>query len=818
MYGSVPQRCSIDAAWLIQEFIDEAIAGDTPATAVSLDLSKAYNTIHRDVLRHIARKVGWPDTLLSTYQDFLQRLRRRFKLHSGLHGCMTSQIGVPEGDPIAVISMILITWVVTLHIEAGDGKLASYVDNWTLMTTKHPSALQLLLARMKHAADTLVLLLNPDKTTCFSTSAEYRVLLRSATFHGFPLHVANYLQDLGVGYNVTKQSTSKILLQRFQANDHKLHRLQLMPWSAARKCQVIVRVIAPAMFFGVPFASTSPTYLAMIRGRFSATVWGGKQRNHFLAPMFGSDVIYEPMLLTWAMRLRALRRMFSKDTSRILQRWNSSLGKRATGPLWYLFQHVQLFGATVTVDGKIQLDSGAHVDLLRDDLKSIQSAMQLSWCRTFSKKLQKKEEFRDIAFIDWELTFALKKSSKVPQMHIGSFMSGAAMFTRQKLHFLDEQSSRCMHCRAVDSQQHRLFHCPFYEQCRRGLPVQDMAQWPLLFTNWGFVKRPVALQEWDRYVHALPMPSEAVFFKERIHLFTDGSTAHPTSVARSAWSVTLADPQSLEPALVHSGELPGMQCNYRAELCAVLVAVQCSEGAHLHVDNLAVVLGMQRLLSKGWETQYWLKQSQLPLWRSLWLALQPKLHLGWDVSHVKSHRNLSEATSEYDQWRIAHNAHADTFAKKANADRPPGSWKCMREHTMSSYDSRAACMQYICCSHESSWLLLPWPRQRIVPRFPYRNCSGMMAFLWIFRLKPSRIAFCARLSWMFLLVSCVAIIGAILALLAQYICFMCNLFFQQGGLCPTIWRLGSKTASLHNGGAACLQRGCTRHPMNTYLW
>ena len=670
LYGSVPNRCSTDAAWLIQDFMDEAIANETPATAVSLDLSKAYNTIQRDILGVIAKRLGWPEMLLTAYQDFLNRLRRRFKLHAGLHGCSTSTVGVPEGDPIAVISMILITWVVTLHIQHGDGTLASYVDNWTLMTDTHPTDMQTLLSRMKAATDTLCLLLNPDKTTCFSTSSEYRAIMRSMEFHGFPLHVANQLQDLGVGYNVTKQATAKVLLQRFQANDHKLHRLQLMPWSAARKCQVILRIIAPAMFFGVPFASTSPTFLAMLRGRFSATIWGGRTRNHFLAPMFGTDVVYEPALLTWAMRLQALRRMFSKDADRLTNRWSLAVQKRATGPLLYIFQHLQMFGAEAILNLKVKLDDGKIWDLVRDDTPSLQYAMQLSWCRMFSAKLERKEEFRDIRLVDWDLTSRFKKASQVPQTTIGNFMSGAALFTRQKLHFLDDTSARCMHCGEEDSQHHRLFHCPFYASCRIGLPIQSMEHWPALFTQWGFVKCPCAIKEWDHYVQLLQIPDEPPFFCEHVHLFTDGSTACADTVARSAWSVQLADPQTLEPAMFLAGEVPGLQDNYRAELCAAMVAIQSSRGAHLHVDNIAVVHGIQRLLSRGWEPAYWSKHRQASLWYSLWVSLEAKLQYDWQISHVKSHRSRASA-SRTEEWEIAHNEHADYFAKQANIQRQP---------------------------------------------------------------------------------------------------------------------------------------------------
>ena len=112
------------------------------------------------------------------------------------------------------------------------------------------------------------------------------------------------------------------------------------------------------------------------------------------------------------------------------------------------------------------------------------------------------------------------------------------------------------------------------------------------------------------------------------------------------------------------------QDNYRAELYAAYVAVQCAESATLFSDNLAMVLGFQVLLSRGWVSSRFLQQAETALWWELWLCLAPKRER-WRVCHVKSHTKPQQNESFVQKWARHHNATADQTAKNAHALRSP---------------------------------------------------------------------------------------------------------------------------------------------------
>ena len=218
LYGSVPGKSTLDTAWELQSTLEESMEDQDSIAGVTLDLSKAYNTLPRPFLYQLAAKSGWPAGLINTYDSFLGSLTRFFRIHEGLHRGTKSKVGVPEGCPLAVPMMILLTMGVTnlVLVRSQQGRLISYVDNRT-MTTSTVDSLQSLLHTVKWATDGLCLLLNPGKTAAFATTPQARSDMRRMSFAGFPLSVFHTTHDLGVTFTSTRRATSMSISDRLTA-------------------------------------------------------------------------------------------------------------------------------------------------------------------------------------------------------------------------------------------------------------------------------------------------------------------------------------------------------------------------------------------------------------------------------------------------------------------------------------------------------------------------------------------------------------------------------------------------------------------------
>ena len=671
LFGSVPGKCSADAAWELASCIEESLAENSDLFGVSLDLSKAYNTIQRNALQAFAVRCGWPAKLASAYVGYLDRLQRFFRIQDGVYGPVCSTVGIPEGCPLAVPSMILITWAVTQQTSLHGCCLTSYVDNWTIQSTtaeQIPRALQAI----SQATDSLHLLLNPEKTRAYATTPSGRNCLKAILFQGFPLEVSLKVGDLGVDFNVSRQQTTAAFEQRVEDNKTKFQRLQVMPWSAERKAEVLTRTLQPAILFGCELAAISQTSFKNLRGQFSGAVWGKtNRRNHFLSPLLGCSVVYEPFVEVLKRRVSALQRAVASSQDATSRRWNAVLrsSSRVTGPFSYLFQQLQALG-WVPLPGLICLDrQGCKVDLALTSKKHFRQLVLDDWWRTIADKLPDQPGLLQVECVDVSHTIQLRKRCKFKGSVLGCFTTGAAVFSNQKKHFLPEAACKCKHCGSEDSQMHRLRDCPFYEYARTHLPAGffEVVSEPELLR--GLFSLPVAVKDCQQWLMQQPSPSLSPFFDEPIAFFTDGSTEPHAVQAKCAWAVVIAETDSYNNAIFEHGILPGFQCNYRAELFAVLVTVKSGCGGVIYCDNQAVVCGLRVLSLQGWVHSKWLTCAATELWWDVWVAFAPNRGR-WEFCHVKSHSNWSVLPEGFQRWCAFHNDAADEAAKKARSKWP----------------------------------------------------------------------------------------------------------------------------------------------------
>ena len=667
LFGSVPGKSSMDAAWTLAANIESALAENRDLFGVSLDLSKAYNTLRREVLARFALRTGWPAKLVVAYNSFLSNLERYFQIHDGVYGPVTSCVGVPEGCPLAVPAMILTTWAVMNLVQSPKTTCVTYVDNWSLQCTDMPSV-QLALQHVSWATTSLQLLLNPEKTRAYATTPDARSLLRGVSFQGFKLEVLNRVGDLGVDFGAARQHVAAPVLRKLEQNEPKLRRLQLMPWPAHRKAGALQKVIHPAISFGSELAAVSLSTFSTIRGKYSTAVWGKKNhRNHFLGPLFGCAVNYEPVLEILKRRVASFQRFFGNSPFSVIQTWNAVLQSqgKVAGPVTYLFQHLRILRWEPLQDGYCRTDEGLVVHLPFLGRRRGFSLFLGSWWRVVLPKLRLQEGLVDLQGTELGQTMFLRCAAKCNWAQVGCFTAGAAVFTDQKKHFLGDAEALCTHCGEVDSQLHRLRHCPFYSHLREGLPKGFLDSLPLPILTRGLWPTPQAVIELENRLNSTALPDLRECFDGHVCLFTDGSTYCNNHVSQSAWSVILAEPDSFENAIAAKGCLPGVQSNFRAELFAVFVAVRQAEAADIYSDNLGVVSGFKRLLRTGWVHSWWIKTAEPELWFEVAEALQSK-NGPFRIHHVKSHQDPHLCTTEHEKWTFFHNDAADRAAKSAH--------------------------------------------------------------------------------------------------------------------------------------------------------
>ena len=667
LYGSIPGKSAMDLAWILQNEVETALHTNQHVAGFSLDLSKAYNTISRHAVRVLAKRLGWPETVIDAYQNFLFGVRRHFRVAEHLFPPRVSKVGVPEGCPLAVLSMIIVTWAVSGQVQAcHDIPLRSYVDNWRVQAPS-PQLACAATSTVAASSQKLGMTLSMDKLVGYATHKKFRGFLRQFVLEGSRVTVAHDFADLGVQFCARRAACAKGVQDRVDRNGVKLDRLQTMPWSLARKVACLTKFIFPSVFYGSEISSVSVSALRGFRGKCNKALWGpNNQRNHFLAPLLGAGEVYEPFLYVFKKRWTTLKRVWARYPS-IRCNWNALLEGPALqggGPLTYFFADLRSVGWDPLPDGLIAVPDHDNLSILLSNWDVVYSQVLVAWQRHVVTKVQGYKGLQGLSGFSVSLVRGVLSTDQGYDAQVANYSCGAIVPASRRKHFTSQDDLQCPFCQAELSIKHMLLGCPATLQCREALQIpSDLSDFELL---WGLFRTPPEVEQYHTLLRDLnwkPVPK--LFVGQEVHLFTDGSTQQPKNsiLSLSAWAVVLAEPGKLNGACVLRDFVPGQHhTNNRAELYGVLAAVLLGDGGTVYSDSKISVDGFGLLLKYGFDALVRSQYSNLDIWFAIHEALL-QCHGTWRIVKVKSHQAWHSAPDDWHAWLWYHNDMADEFAK-----------------------------------------------------------------------------------------------------------------------------------------------------------
>ena len=687
LHGSIPRRSAEDLAVDIQTCIEDAVLQSKFLAGCSLDLSKAYNTISRPLIWLLAEKAGWPVSVQHAYKGFLDGVTRFFQVGGSLLSPTTSKVGVPEGCPVAVVAMILVTALVSHRTQTRhDVPMRSFVDNWSL---QHAEASKVVAATEEVAMVTQKcgMILSLDKSLMYATTKQARQFLKKCKIGGQQVPTKNSFQDLGVVFTSRHQASSLNLSRRFSKHKCRFDKLRLRKCAPNRKAKALSRVVLPAVLYGAATASASASFLRNVRAAANAAVWGhSSNRDHFMTPLVSAAEIYEPFLHIFKQRWSVLRRLWMAGCASVHAVWGQlSAGVGVgCGPVSYFVQQLRRIGWDILPDGKVKTDAGLILELITTPWRDVRSFALDAWTNVTAVRAR---SGMALPVVSIPLVRSGLKSKDGYNSWLAGYCVGAMFSSAQRAKFLDAKTAACPHCEANLDAEHLLLCCPATESMREELGLCNLSLYQKSVVKWGMYDLPSEVQELRSAIFALKWQNlECVCPKTDAHIFTDGSASDPKAplLSLASWAVLEAQPDSLTNRPVITGVTPGTQCISRAELCALLAAVQCVSGGTLYVDSQNTVDGFQQLLALGWSDFARTNRANLDLW--LCVAAVGTLR-NWDVVKVKSHQEVAACTSDFEAWCVFHNNAVDKLAKRTNLERD-SSFRALRnaaERALSSH-------------------------------------------------------------------------------------------------------------------------------------
>ena len=671
LQGNRPRASSKWVGTFIQMLAENALLTNTPFHVASLDLTKAYNLLHRDVLRLTNAKFGTPLAVWEVYDAFLAGLVRHFRVLGSVSPGIKSTTGCPEGDALAVYQMAQLNWLVLARLEKvqtadRDTEMVSYVDNWLYASYMY-NHLRLNLDLTHEFQKAAGFKISPSKTWMSSTSAAARSVLKTWSWEGKNPEVCMSKVELGMLFRFTRSPSFAPTQTRWEQGLDRIARLVNKSWPN--------QGVFPMLFSGCETLHISLSNLRTIRARLNVAVMGrGSVSSHLLSPLLASSETYEPFLYIFKNRLTSLRScLISFGEKKAVRSWNDlchlhlpSLQHKILGPIGLFIWSCQVLLWEVISDFRVRVSDGIVLHLLATPQKVWHTCVQQAWAEYAFRQFLTKQghPFTTVSFSvrTWKSMWARYKS--LPPLSI-KYRTFGLLSSSARARIQGTDTGNCELCGAQKAGHiHTVEECPALDEIRQLPKYARIPSIPRFTRCTGVPSSAFRIDDEPLQTWFPPklIPSADVF--------TDGS-ASPTdlpNVRLSAWSTVLAHQDGTFSCLA-SGPSPGPFHNIlRAETYAILVALRTVIRIHLFVDNSTVVNSLHRLLNVGFDPYHWVSGPDVDLWAAIAAEVITRPPQSIFVTKVKSHQDPSCAESLHERWLIAGNAQADHWAKLALSD------------------------------------------------------------------------------------------------------------------------------------------------------
>ena len=674
------------AIWFqIAQLLESANMNASSLQGVVVDIQRAFNAFPRWPILSFLACMGYPIPVVRAWSAFLFQQQRRFRVRTSVSAGVDSCTGYPEGCAMSVFAMACVDYMLDAWLTAMEPpirNLFTYVDDWHVLTDQ-PETLIRVWDKLGAFANALDLTIDAAKSFLWAALPEDRVRLQEA-----PLKLSLASKSLGAHHNFCRKKGNKTVVARIDALVPLWPRLRASASPFRTKVRALFQVAWPRALYGVSVVCLGAGHYQRLRTGALRGLKADRVGANPIAHLASASIWADPEVWATLQTFREVRELACEEAMQAMLQWLvSGVDIPSNGPTSILVDRCKRLGWHLNPQGRFCDDIG-DFSIFHLSWDALVLRVKIAWPRVLASELVHRRSFAGIhrAWID-EAARCLKKLSPQDQVYVRCAMDGTLYHETTKTKAERGKHTVCVHCGHFDSVYHRLWECPFFEECRQQFPWKSLLPsipqamschaWPLLPEVWF---------EMQQFLDDLPPCAPNIEWPPHspghvFDVFTDGTCAFPKDSALrfSSWSISLAAPSAtmLEHQVLATGHTAGtLQSSFRAELEAIVVLIEAATRSNISMriwcDCLAVVKGTRRLLLGGLVKQ---NRSHADLWIRIAHCVQHLQENQIRIVKVVSHAPCSNATDSVEEWAFWHNRMADEAAHERNMDRSPEFWQ-----------------------------------------------------------------------------------------------------------------------------------------------
>ena len=609
------------------QFQIECATAQSPCAGLVIDITKAFNNIHRGLLLAIMRRLGVPEWICIAYAGMMSNFTRHIVLDNTVGDASRSTTGIPEGCPFAVLGMLFYTIAFSSfhQLVVPQARTYAFADNWAAIV-RGIADLQAFAASLQHFCTIMKLPISAKKCWVWATERKLRKAAKCITLDGQTIALKESERELGFDMQYHGKAKHETFRKRVLKAEGKLKRVPAVPVAKKFRARLVQGAALPSVLYGTETICPSAQQVATVRTKIAKSIGCARAgENPYFALLCNRHTPLDPeycMIIRKVKALRSMQEVTDFPVHLFLEKASTPGGRH--GPARALGDALTKWGLQIDELGNIKLHNDIVINLIRDDISVVQNFLVHEWGRVVCGRVRKKRKHIDIQYIDVSHQQAMvRKLGDTAAGTVRVHINGVA-YTQDRLSkFLAESSDQCPFCKEVtDSIPHRL-SCKALRQHRTScsLNVTTLQRMPETLTwhglghvtdeVWGFWKQMQAMPE-------ITLPD---IYENPAVVFIDGSCSDPKNplVRLSGYSVIRRSGPYCT-VTVCSGLVPGLcQTSGRAELMAGWIAIATHTCAEIYSDYKCFVQRVDFLQKGGKVNVKWVHQD-------LWLEIAHELN------------------------------------------------------------------------------------------------------------------------------------------------------------------------------------------------
>ena len=659
--GFLPGRSVQQITMHTAMLVEEAMHKNVPLFGATVDIYKCFDCLDWGLVFSLAADAGLPASLIMVWKDFVTTQTRVFKLNDSYSTGVQATRGVGQGDGLSIIAILLLDqWFATEFSRVfPDVKLFIYADNVSFITKSSADLFQAFDFTINFFAK-CSLHIDLEKAFCWSSTSQGRkdIALNIPDIYR-SVNIVDTLQDLGTRLCFTRKFVSLTISKRCDEANSRLLRLAEKKYPFQVKQRLIAQAILPAVLYLPELHKVSKQRIHDLEVNIAAALTLGAKCRSLQAAMAIAGESCSPAFVVHFGRIMAMKNFVQVMPD--LQYMVCVDSKQQQGPVTLFHESLAFFDFVMDSDLIITTSAGFSFHFI----SAIRQVI-LFHCRLhMSNKLA--EHFKDdrghaiTEGIDIRSTTQSWAHMTNQDQALARRIATLANSTGQAVKHWKPEVEFCKQCGLKDTWEHQVADCVYTQTSlphTRQVRILEHSKFFKLHGWFSFCPNYMLLLN---YLHTLQWHKPTIQYTDTVVLFTDGS-ATPSTVPH----LRLASGAFFNPIdfSSHSFIVPGfVQSSIRAELYALLAALQASNSAVIYCDCSYVVRTF-RELQQNPEKRF---SSHSDIWT---LVKHEILHKGpFQVRKVKAHSFHKAGSTETvaNSWA---NHIVDNIAKIANFSRP----------------------------------------------------------------------------------------------------------------------------------------------------